>query len=58
MDTDTAVLLAATVLAALGQVLVVITTRPRPRSAAEVLWVTLPTVGVAVLLVAAWRSVG
>jgi hypothetical protein len=58
VDVDTAVLVVATVLAALGQLLVVITTRPRPRSAVEILWVTLPTVGVAVLLVAAWRSVG
>jgi hypothetical protein len=57
VGTDTAVLVAATVLAAVGQVLVVATTRPRPRSAIEVLWLVLPTVGLAVLLVAAWRSV-
>ncbi|NIR39274.1 MAG: hypothetical protein GWN07_25725 [Actinobacteria bacterium] len=57
MGADTAVLLAATVLAAVGQALVVITTRPRPRSAVEILWLVLPTAGLAVLLVAAWRSV-
>ncbi|MDX1691298.1 MAG: hypothetical protein R3290_09780 [Acidimicrobiia bacterium] len=54
---DTVVLLAASVLVGIGQVLVIATARPRPRSALEVLWLVLPAVGAVALLVAAWLSV-
>ena len=57
MSTDTAVLIAATILITLGELLVVATTRPRPRSAVEVAWIVLPAIGTAALLVAAWRAV-
>ena len=57
MSTETVVLLIATVLVAAGQGLVVITTKPRPRTAIEILWLVLPTVGVIALLIAAWATV-
>jgi hypothetical protein len=57
VDADTVVYLLAAGLIALAQILVVVTTRPRPASPLEVAYVAAPAAGVIALLVLAWRSV-
>jgi hypothetical protein len=56
VDADTLVFVLAAVLIVVAEVLIVVFTRPRPRRLLEVLYVVLPAIGAAALLVAAWRS--
>ena len=54
---DLVVLIIAAVLVAGAQGLIILTTRPRPHGVLEYLWLTLPAVGVVVLLLIAFSRV-